>query len=96
MKQINQPMWQSEEDGKLFNDEAECLAHEKRVRVDRRIKSYLASKEWGRGKDTAALNVLVEFFKYEEAESEHLDTIKADAAAPGGDIDARNGSKVAK
>lgn len=103
MKQINKPMWESEEDGRLFEDEQECALHEDRVRRDRRILAFLDSREWGRGKDTAALNVLMEFFKYEEvngvepnaAPPADLEKI-ADGETDPPAIDARNGSVVEK
>jgi len=63
---IEQTSMYRTEDGKFFLTEKEAMAHVAKAKFLERTKPFIASREWARGQDTRAANLIAEFLAFEE------------------------------
>ena len=66
-------------DGKRFNTEAEALVHANKDRFSARADAFINSREWNRGRDTVARNIVLSFLAFEELSAS--ETVEVDEAA---------------
>ena len=71
MVQIVQSVTYRTSDGKNFRTKEAAEAHENEQRFAHLIDDFIKSRDWRRGRDTLARNILVQFLLHREATAQN-------------------------